>query len=208
MDQTTINFHIGLFFACLTYYFRFSEKRKNFFDEVYDYTSQVKSSITGEIADRFTKDLKPIPDIYITNPDGDVSYREGTPNPAKGEKFKNWLDDYLEDKTTFFIRYYQVKKLYKSWRWIWFALKYLALVLSIVELLLFVASIYWSRFCPKPSPTTRDYPFLCSTTGNDHLLFYSLLFSGICFMSGILLFVYVEGICIKLQRIKDKNVGL
>ena len=207
MGESLVNFHLGIIFLYLTYYFKFSERSKIFFDEIYDYTSQIKSSITGEIANRFTKELKPIPDIYITNSSNSVNYKEGIPNPAKGEKFKNWLDDYLADQTTFFVHYYQVIELYKSWKWTWSTLKYSALVLTIIELLLFMITFYWSNICPEPLSKMEEYPLFCSSSGNDYLIFNSTLFSGLCLMFNISLLIRTEIIYAKLRGIKDKDAG-
>ena len=202
MDTAIIGFHSTIFILYLAYYFKFSEKGQHLFDESYELISDTKSSITGEIAEELTKLLKPIPDVlFIPQGTDKLEYKEGIPNPAKSERFKNWLDTYLEKHNSFFVKYYKTVRLYKKWKSFKSLLKILALVFSFIEVILVILTIRLSFFDFEKVEQTMKI-----SAENKEYIFNTLIFSCALFFVALLLVMYVERIYSKLRNIKDKDV--
>lgn len=187
----------------LSYYFRFSGLNEDFFDKTYESIIEIKSSITGEIAEKFTKLLTPVPNVFMVNADEKtVSYNEGLPNPAKSEKFKNWLDDYLKDKESFFIKYYQTRTVYRRWRCCRSFSRYYALILSIFEVLLLAGAGLLPQYCKEGQSSV--IPLLCMLLKSHAFVCFSIISLTI----GICMIIYLHSIYSKLRKIKDKYYGL
>ena len=207
MEGFAITFHSSIIFSCLVYYFRLSKTGEVLIDQVCNQIVKTKSSITGEISEHFTKLLTPVPNVYIVNSDnGDVKYNEGTPNPAKTENFRNWLDDYLARHNTFFISYYQIRQLYKKWVFLWSLLKYFVLSLALIEIPLVLFTIYWSNICPKEMKQNSNLPMFCGGVGeNESYTFLSIALSSVLIFIGLIILLFTEIISSKLIKIKDRD---
>ena len=202
MDTIIIGFHSTIFILYLAYYFKFSERGQYLFDKFYKLIYGIKSSITGDIAKEFTELLKPIPDVFLVSQDTNkFEYREGIPNPAKSEKFKNWLDNYLEKNDSFFIKYYKTVHLYNKWKFCKSILKFLALIFSSIELILFILTIRISFF-----ESERFKKNITISEENKEFIFNTLIFSCAMFFIALLFVMYVETIYLKLRNIKDADV--
>ena len=193
-----IGIHGLLLGAYLAYYFKFSERKKDFFETTYNSILKTKNLITKEIAEQFTKILKPMPNIFLdrgTEGQEGVHYIEGVSNPAKTEKFKNWLDDYLKEKDTFIIRYGEIKSMYLSWKRWSKLLKNLSAAFSVIELILIFILFQNNKALLKIDILLTD-------------LDITLALSVLLFITGLSLVVYTDNIEDKLRKIKEKNAKL
>ncbi len=192
MSYGTITWiHGFLLTAYLIYFFKFSERKKDFFEYIYSSILNIKNSITGEIAEELTKLLKPIPNVYVEKDEG-LKYIEGMENPAESEAFKNWLDDYLEKKNTFFKQYSEIKTAYWKWKIYSRLLKYLSLILAGLEFIILCLMALYEK-----NVNNLDRYILC----------YPLIFSAVFFMIGICSMVYILYLENKLRDMEEKNVG-
>ncbi len=204
--------HGAVVASCLTYFFKFSEKDNTFFEDNYSRLADIKSRITGEIAEEISKLGTPVPGVIIaTNGSQHVDYVEGNSNPLKGEKFKNWLDGYLSREFTFLDHYSEFKKIYYRWSVVWKTMKIYSIGLAVLEVLNLSLCYYWLNKCLKVNEKGQpvdvvDYKF-CTGDTNDTILISGGIAVFLVIL-GLLLLFYADNLQNRLVNYKDSYNAL
>ena len=213
MFGSLITLHSALVACSLMYYFKFSNKNNKFFEDTYNFIKDIKNRITKEIAEEISLLAISKPKfIILKEPKNKEShleyeYHEENVNPLKGEKFKNWLEDYLKKEKSFFVLYYEFRKKHLAWRkWSKF-LKYYSIFVSIIQLLFLLAPL-WHSFCPLIIKNmNQETNFIC-IQNNSSILLYLLVPSVIFIICGLIMIHYKDSLKNKIIDERDKYYGL
>lgn len=197
-------FHLGIVAACLTYYFKLSEIKLDFFEECYKAFREIKSQMTGEISKEIDSLATPLPSVIISTTDGPLEYREGIANPTRSEKFKNWLDSYLDKNLSAIMTYHKFTLLYKKWTRRWSFLKKFSIYFSIYEFVLAAFSFYLVY-------SIKNNEFQFKLFSNDISFIVLCCFSFVSIMLVVLslfLLAYTESLKSQLIKSRDHHNGL
>lgn len=198
-------FHLGIVGACLTYFFKLSEVKLDFFEECYRALREIKIQMTGEISKEIESLATPIPSVFVTNEQSkQVEYYEGVSNPIKGEKFKNWLDTYLNSNLNSILAYKNFLELYRRWTTCWSMLKKLSIYFAIYEFSLAAGSFYLAH-------SIKDEKFQYKIFSDDtstRILLVTAAISLIVVVLSLLLLAHTEGLKSKLIQERDSYNGL
>ena len=195
------SFHTFILTASLMYYFKFSKDDETYYTENYRFISDMKSRITGELAQSITT-LTNSNNRIIVKPKKDdgleIELATDNMNPIKSEKFKNWLDDYLDKKTSFFFLCSDFKRLYLSWKkWSKFSRLY-SMILAILQIISIVLCFYWSKLCPE-----GNFAKLACIDSDDNALYCLGLPSLVLVILGLIIIFYKNLLKDNVVEIRD-----
>lgn len=212
--EPLIALHSVLIAFSLIYYFKFSNKENKFFEDNYNFIKNIKSRITQEIANEISLLAIPTPKVIILkepkNEDLDTKkaeYYEGNSNPLKGEKFKDWLDNYLKKEKSFFVLYYEFNKKYLSWRkWSKF-LRYYSIFVSIIQFLLLLI-LLWYFLCPSFIKNINQEINSICVQNNSFVFIYLFILPIILIICGLIIICYKDSLKNKIIDKRDQYYEL
>ena len=183
MVNWLIAFHGATITLSFAYFFRFRKVDTNFFKKSHDFIIDVKNRTTGELAQEISGTMESGIRIIAISEGSEVTYSEEEVNPLKGEKFKNWLDNYLEKERSFFVLYHSFKEIYAKWK------KWYAAVTVYSKILIFTQFLNLA-FCAISEHT----PFFGTKEKNIELMYGSGVLGLILVLVGILMIFRVDSI--------------
>ncbi len=195
MIEVLFTFHSTSVIAALMYYFKFSQNGSAYFKENRQFISNIKNNITDELTKEISQLVTPLNVIELHLQEGKITYDKRNINPPKGEKFKNWLGNYLIKEMNFFILYYEFKKTHIAWKkWSAF-LKGYSIFVAIFQILNLLICFYLLYF------NTIDL-------NEWKILICSGLPAVIFLVVGILMIFYKDTFKNKIINMRDEYHGL
>ena len=197
MIEGLITFHSTLVIATLMYYLKFSQNGCAYIKENRQFISNIKNNITDELTKEISQLATPLNVIELHLQEGKITYDERNINPSKGEKFKNWLDNYLSKKMNFFILYYEFKETHRLWKEWSTSLKRYSIFVAIFQLLNLSICFYLLYF---NTIYLNEYEWI--------ILICSGLPALVLLIAGILMIWYKDTFKNKIINMRDEYHGL
>lgn len=191
MMAALITFHGAVAVLCLTYFIRFSKESESYNESIYNFFRDAKDSFTRELVEEISTLLKTdIPSKIVLS---DTNYSESALTSPKGEKFREFLNNYLQKETGYIVRLYEIRKAYSLCRkWSMYTENF-SMGLVVVELLALVLHFFLSY---------------CTEKINTSILLYVNSFSLFLIIVGLVMLARKSFVTRKAMCIKDDCHGL